>query len=215
MLRKVKKILIMVLALMFILLAIISYFAYIKYNDERKELLKQEIQDKISLGIPSEIPEENKKIEFISTEDGISVFNEIVFDGLTMDELTKKLDKSLTSNLTGTGKLFAEKSIEYGVDPYLMVSISLLETGCKWGCSYLTRECNNVGGMKGTPNCPGTTFRSFPTLEEGIDAFIANLYKNYYGKGLDTAEKIEKKYANGSNTWAKKVNNYMKQVKEK
>ena len=69
--------------------------------------------------------------------------------------------------------------------------------------------------MKGTPNCPGTSFRSFPTLEEGIDAFIANLSKNYYGKGLDTAEKIEKKYANGSNTWAKKVNNYMKQVKEK
>ena len=215
MIRNVKKILVIVLAIMFILFAIISYFAYIKYNDEKREKLKQEIQDKISLKTPSEIPDENKKIEFIATEEGNYVFSEIVFDGLTMDELTIKLDKSLTSNLTGTGKLFAEKSIEYGVDPYLMVSISLLETGCKWGCSYLTRECNNVGGMKGTPNCPGTSFRSFSTLEEGIDAFIANLSKNYYGKGLTTAELMEKKYANGSNTWARKVNNYMKQVKEK
>ena len=121
MMKNIKKILIIVLAIMFVLLAVISYFAYIKYNDEKRELLKKEIQDKISLKTPSEIPEENKKLEFIATEDGIPVFNEIVFDGLTIDELTKKLDKSLTSNLTGTGKLFAEKSIEYGVDPYLMV----------------------------------------------------------------------------------------------
>lgn len=211
--NKIKKILIIILAIMFILLAIISYFAYLKYNDEKYELLKDELQKKITLKTPEEIPSENKTINWTATNDGEEVFSEVVFDGLTIDELSKKLDKSLSSTLSGTGNIFATTSIEYGVDPYLMVAISLLETGCKWGCSYLTRECNNVGGMKGVPNCPGTSFRSFDTLEEGIEAFISNISKNYYQKGLTTAELMEKKYANGSTTWAKKVNNYVKSVK--
>ena len=213
MLKKIKKILIIVLAFMIILLSIISYFAYIKYSDKKSQLLKEELQSKISMEIA--IPDENKIMDWEATEDGISVFNEVVFDGLTMNELASKLDKSLTSTLTGTGKIYAETSIKYGVDPYLMVSISLLETGCKWGCSYLTRECNNVGGMKGTPTCPGTSFRQFDSLEEGIEAFIANISNNYYKKGLTTAELMANKYANGSTTWATKVNNYFNSVKAK
>lgn len=215
MIKKIKKILIIVLAFMFILLAVVSYFAFIKYSSKQHDLLKKELQEKISFQTLSEIPDENKQMKFLPIEDGKEVFNEVVFDGLTIDELSKKLDKSLTSNLTGTGHIFASKSVEYGIDPYLAVSISLLETGCKWGCSYLTRECNNVGGMKGYPTCPGTSFRQFNSLEEGIEIFIENIALNYYQKGLTNAELMANKYANGSTTWAAKVNNYLESVKAK
>ena len=161
------------------------------------------------------IPEENKKINFNpKTKKGEEIFVEVLYEGLTIDELALKLNKSLKSNLKGTGNLFAKYSIEYEVDPYLAVSIFLLETGCKWGCSRLVRECNNVGGMKGNPGCFGGSFRKFETLEDGIEAFIKLLSTGYYKKGLTTPELMEKKYAGGSNTWAAKVNNYINQVKE-
>lgn len=139
---------------------------------------------------------------------------EIVYDGLTLDELAAKLDRSLTSTLEGTGMLFAKSSIELGIDPYLAVAIVLHETGCKWTCSILVRECNNVGGMKGSPGCGGGSYRAFNTLEEGINSYLNNLYNNYYAKGLTTAETMNSKYA-ASTTWASKVNYYIDYIKQR
>lgn len=137
----------------------------------------------------------------------------IVFDGMTMSELSNKLNKSLNSTISGKGDLIASYSIEKGVDPYLAVSIMLLETGCNWTCSGLVQKCNNVGGQKGSPNCSGG-YRSYPTLDEGIKGFIDNLANNYYAKGLTTPEAMNSKYAE-STTWATKVRNYMSSVSAK
>lgn len=137
---------------------------------------------------------------------------EIVYDGLTLDELAAKLDRNLNSNISGYGMVFATKSLDLGLDPYLAVSIMLLETGCKWNCSYLMRECNNVGGMKGNPGCAGGSYKRFDTLEEGIDAFLNNLYYNYYAKGYTTPEQIGVRYAE-SKTWPSKVNYYINEIK--
>lgn len=137
----------------------------------------------------------------------------IVYDGMTMEELSAKLNRSLKSTISGKGELFASYSLEKGVDPYLAVSIMLLETGCNWTCSALVRNCNNVGGQKGSPNCSGG-YRSYPTLDDGIRGFIDNLANNYYAKGLTTPEAMNSKYAESS-TWAVKVNNYMSSVKAK
>ena len=79
----------------------------------------------------------------------------IVYDGMTLNELTEKLNRSLKSTIAGKGDVFASYSLERGVDPYLAVSIMLLETGCNWSCSSLMRKCNNVGGQKGSPSCDG------------------------------------------------------------
>ena len=59
-----------------------------------------------------------------------------VYEGMTIEELTDKLNRSLNSNVAGYGNLFATYSLEKGVDPYLAVAIMLHETGCKWKCSY-------------------------------------------------------------------------------
>ena len=73
-----------------------------------------------------------------------------VYDGMTLEELASKLDRSLKNELSGKGYLYASYSLEKGVDPYLAVAISLEETGCNWNCRQLVNTCNNVGGMKGS-----------------------------------------------------------------
>lgn len=164
------------------------------YNSKTKELDS----------IDSNNPESSNKVE---------IKDPIVFDGLTMKELTEKLDRTLSSNLDGYGYLFAEKSIELGLDPYLAVAITMLETGCKWGCSSLLRNCNNVAGIKGSPGCNGGSYKSFSSLEEGINYFLEMLYNNYYSKGLTTPEQINKRYAEDK-TWYIKVNNYIEDIKK-
>jgi len=132
-----------------------------------------------------------------------------VYKNMTMEELTDKLNNVLSSDLSGMGKYYAEYSIELGVDPYLAVAISMHETGCAWGCSYLAKQCNNIGGQKGT-GCG--SYKSYKTLKDGIYGFILNIKRNYVDYGLLTAEQMNPKYAEDPK-WSSKVNKYIKQIK--
>ncbi len=138
----------------------------------------------------------------------------IVFDGLTMEELTNKLNKSLNGVLNNKGNLFAIHSTNYGVDPYLATAIMLLETGCKWNCSYIATACNNFGGITGYPACGNSGYKAYNSIEEGIEGLFKNLYYNYYQYGLTDAYSIHKKYAQDPN-WAIYVNNYINEIKAK
>lgn len=131
----------------------------------------------------------------------------IVYEGLTLEELSIKLDNQLNSTLSGYGKTIATLSLERNVDPVVATSIILVETGCKWKCSYLVRNNYNVGGMRGRKG-----YMKFSSLEEGLRAFVGNLQKNYYEKGLTTPETMNKKYAENPN-WHKDVNYYVKLIK--
>lgn len=131
------------------------------------------------------------------------------YDGLTMEELASKLDRSLKNELSGKGYLYASYSLEKGVDPYLAVAISLEETGCTWNCSKLVKSCNNVGGMKGS-GCG--SYGAFPTLDDGIRAFIDNIYRNYVAYGLTTADTMNPKYAENP-MWSTNVNAYITKIK--
>lgn len=133
----------------------------------------------------------------------------IVYDNMTLDELSAKLDRVLNSTMSGKGYLIASYSLEQGVDPYIATAIILLETGCNSKCSTMVNTCNNVGGQKGS-GCG--SYASFATLDEGIMAFVDNLNKNYFSKGLTTASAIGPKYAE-SPLWATKVNNYINKIK--
>lgn len=134
---------------------------------------------------------------------------EIVYDGKTLDELVDTINNSLNSTISNKGNLIASYSLEKGVDPYMATAIMLHETGCKWNCSRLVRECNNVGGQKGS-GCGSYSY--FNSLDEGIIAFIDNLERNYISYGLTTPEQINPKYAEDPG-WAKKVNKYIEQIK--
>ncbi len=147
-----------------------------------------------------------QEIEIVSLKASSPV---IVYDGMTMEELAAKLELSLNSDLQGYGMSFAKYSIEYGVDPYLALAITLHETGCTWTCSSLVRKCNNVGGMKGS-GCG--SYASFSSLEDGIEAMIRNLANNYINVGLTTPETIGRKYA-ASEIWPVKIEYYINQIR--
>lgn len=148
--------------------------------------------------------------EFISVAK-TKISRKIVYENMTMEELGEKLEKSLNSNLTGKGLVFAKYAIKYNVDPYMAVSISLHETGCKWSCSTLVRRCNNIGGQKGNPACMGS-YQGFNTLDEGIESFFKNLKYNYIDYGLNTPEAINPKYAENKE-WHVNIRKYMNTIK--
>ena len=154
---------------------------------------------------------EAKSEEDLKKEALEAKMNEIVFEDLTLRELSDKLERSLNDTLQGQGYTFASLATELGINPYLAVAIVLHETGCKWQCSSLLKKCNNVGGMKGE-GCEGSSYAGFATLEEGISRYMHNLYDNYVSKGLTTAEAIGPKYA-ASTTWSTQVNTYMNEIK--
>lgn len=173
-------------------------------NNSSETLNQEELENTIQ-------DDENiEKIEEPKTE--VVKESDIVFDGLTKEELVAKLNRNLNSTLAGTGEIFANYALELGIDPYLAVAIVLHETGCSWNCSDLVNQCNNVGGLKGSPGCGGGSYAIFATLEEGISSFMNNLYKNYYAYGLTTPEAINSKYA-ASTTWASKINYYIDKIK--
>lgn len=133
----------------------------------------------------------------------------IVYDNMTLEQLSSKINRVLKSTMSGKGELVASYALEKGVDPYMATAIILLETGCNSTCSKMVNTCNNVGGQKGS-GCG--SYASFPTLDSGIMAFIDNLNKNYVSHGLTTPEAIGPKYAE-SPTWSMKVNNYINKIR--
>ena len=169
---------------------------------EKETQAKSEVIEKVDTNT-SETASEN--IE----ETQIEVQPEIVYDGLTMDELAAKLERSMKNELSGKGYLYASYSLEKGVDPYLALAISLEETGCNWNCSYILKTCNNVGGMIGS-GCG--SYSAWPTLDDGIRAFIDNIYKNYVAYGLTTADTMNPKYAENP-AWSTNVNRYISSIK--
>lgn len=92
---------------------------------------------------------------------------------------------------------------KYGVDEELALAIAKLETGHFTSDAYTAG--NNVGGMSidEEPMC-------FPSLERGVEAFVKNLYYNYYEQGLDTVDEIAKKYCPiNQEQWAETVKELM------
>ena len=166
----------------------------------RKEYFSEEVKEEIE-----KIKEEKRKEQL---EEELRL-QQVVYDNLTYSELVDKINRHLNSTLSGKGHLFVDYCLEFGVDPYLAVSIALHETGCKWNCSYLTNACNNVGGQKGY-GCG--EYASFNSIEEGIYAFVSNIYHNYYLFGLTNADLMNSKYAE-STTWASNVNRYINEIK--
>lgn len=188
-----------------------------EYNQELAVAIP-EVEEDITIVKETKIEEpkkeenvEKEEIQPLEEEKNVPtqelLIDPIVYDGLTLKELTAKLDRVLKSNLSNTGRYFAKYSIEYGVDPYIALAITLHETGCNGTCSKAVKQYNNVGGMK---NSGGLI--KFATLEEGIKGYIYNLKKNYYSKGLTTLEQMNKKYA-ASSSWSKQVNRYVNMIK--
>lgn len=100
-----------------------------------------------------------------------------------------------------------EEKIEVACDihdvPYdIAMAIARLETG--HFKSHAFRYKNNPGGLSINEEP-----MSFDTLDEGVEAFISNLSRNYIQEGLDTPKKIGKKYCPVNPKWASIVEELM------
>lgn len=175
---------------------------YSNINKKNKIVIADTLMD------PATINEEMVSDEIITTPE-IKEEKIIVYENMTYEELVDKLNRTLSSDLTGMGYAYATYSLELGVDPYLAVAISMHETGCTWSCSYLLKACNNVGGQKGE-GCG--EYKAYDTLEEGIYGFILNIKNKYVDYGLLTAEQMNPKYAEDP-MWASKVNKYIEKIR--
>ena len=200
-----------------VLISLLMIYLILTFIYSRFTLYKKEINDSMKLASNNSLEQINNSLFATSNqiiEDVVyqNTTGKIVYDGLTMQELTDKLNRSLNSTLAGKGEIFATHSLELGLDPYLMVAITLQETGCRWDCSYLVKACNNVGGQKGSPRCNGGAYKAYNTLDEGIIGYIDNIYYNYYLQGLKTAEEMNSKYAE-SKSWSYNVNSYVEKIK--
>lgn len=164
--------------------------------------IKKTVKKKTEIIEPKK--EVKKEQEVVKQEE---VIEEITYHGLTRDQIIDKSTRMLNSNLTGTGQYFVDYSIERGVDPLLSMAIVLQETGCYWNCSSLVIYHNNVGGMRGSNG-----YMSFPSMNEGIKAYIDNLYNNYVAYGLVTSETMGPKYAEDP-LWSQRVNAYIERIK--
>lgn len=202
--RSLEKIIISMVIILVVYLGYLNFGVkeYKNSNEVRSTANYIEVEKTSEIILP-----ENKE-EIIETEVVIEE-NPIVYDNKTLDELSETLNKSLSSTIIGKGYLIASYSLEKGVDPYMATAIILQETGCKWECSRLVRECNNVGGQKGS-GCGNYSY--FDSLDEGIMAFIDNLSINYVSQGLTTPEQINPKYAEDQN-WSKNVNKYIENIR--
>ncbi len=134
------------------------------------------------------------------------------YNGEKIDDIISRVNKYLKTELKNKGEFIVKTSIEKEVDPYLSASVILLESGCRWNCSKVVKNCNNVAGNVGKPNCGKGHYRKFATLDDGIE-YAIKVLSNYIKNGKNTPELIGPKYA-GTTTWAKKVNNYMKLLKK-
>ena len=178
------------------LVILITSSLIIGYKESKKEVLVEKVVIKNATYLSDSLLVEEELEE-----------EAIVYEGLTLEELGLKIDNVLNSTLTGYGNTIASLALDKGVDPVVAASIILVETGCKWTCSSLVRNANNVGGMKSS----GGKYATFATLQDGLEAFINNLANNYYAKGLTTPEAINTKYAANPN-WHQDVYYYVEAI---
>ena len=128
------------------------------------------------------VSEETKETEILEVEDVNKV--EEVVDKCMMDYTSCKIK---------------EVAIREGITDWkIPVAIARHECGYKDN-QYLSnafKNKNNVGGMMYYDTTTKSSYlMAFDTIDEGVEAFVSNLKRNYFNMGLDTIEKIQPKYA--------------------
>lgn len=146
----------------------------------------------------------------ISKSGNNSVTNVVIQKNPEKDTvITKPVEKTAKGISENTAKveLTIEQKIQkacetHGVPFDIALAISRLETGWFTSDAYLYR--NNPGGLS-----KNEIPISFSSIDEGVEAFVSNLYKNYISEGLCTPSEIGEKYCPVDSNWASKVESLM------
>ena len=155
--------------------------AKVKYELNKNDKLKLD-EEHFEEQKNNKVSEETKETEILEVEDVNKV--EEVVDKCMMDYTSCKIK---------------EVAIREGINDWkIPVAIARHECGYKDN-QYLSnafKNKNNVGGMMYYDTTTKSSYlMSFDTIDEGVEAFVSNLKRNYFNMGLDTIEKIQPKYA--------------------
>ena len=148
-------------------------------NDEKIKLDEEHFEEQKDIKVSEETKQESEVLE---VED-INKVEEVV-DKCMMDYTSCKIK---------------EVAIREGITDWkIPVAIARHECGYKDN-QYLSnafKNKNNVGGMMYYDTTTKSSYlMTFDTIDEGVEAFVSNLKRNYFNLGLDTIEKIQPKYA--------------------
>ena len=137
------------------------------------------------------------------------------YDGENYGNIGKKIEKYLVKTpLEGYGEYIAKRSVNKGVNPYLIGAIIIVNSNCQIQCSAIVEKCHNVGDLKGsTGGCFGGSYKKYFSYEDGIDDLINYVLLNFYANDLKTPGAIYKKYDKNS-AWSYKVSRYMDSIRK-
>lgn len=177
---------------------ILAGFAMILFGTSSIWTVKDDILDenppkeaeKVVVETKKDISEEDEEPEAINIVaiDGHLIENTDILDVTERDKKPK-----ISDGTTIEEKLAIACDI-YDVPYDIVLAIARLETG--WFSSDAYIYGNNPGGMS-VNEVPIT----YSSLDEGVEAMVSNLAKNYFGIGLTTPEEIGSKYCPINPDW--------------
>ena len=172
-----------------LILISILYFLFLSYNyHSRNNLISQN---------------PNSKVSFAALPSIENVLGDSIVSKDARIEIVKQFFAKYKSPLESFASNIIEDADKYGLDFRLLPAIAMQESNL---CKKIIVDSFNCWGF-GIYGKKVTRFESFP---EAIDTVSKTLAKNYIAGGLDTPEKIMKKYTPSSNgSWAYSVNHFM------
>lgn len=138
----------------------------------------------------------------------------VEYDGENYAAVGKKIEKYLVkTTLENYGEYIAKKSINKGVNPYLIAAMIIINSNCEVQCNAIVDKCNNVGDLKGTSGgCFGGTYKRYNTLQDGIDDLINYVLLDLYANDLKNPNAFYQRYEKNS-AWSYRVTRYMERIK--
>lgn len=174
---------------------ILAGFAMILFGTSSIWTAKDDISDENPPIEAEKIVVETKK----DISENVEAINIVAIDGHLientdiLDVTERDKEPKISDGETIEEKLAIACDI-YDVPYDIVLAIARLETG--WFSSDAYIYGNNPGGMS-VNEVPIT----YSSLDEGVEAMVSNLAKNYFGIGLTTPEEIGSKYCPINPDW--------------
>ena len=192
--------------IIYVILALAIYGAYdLVPNKKGIYNLSVNLIEKVEAKVKYELNKNNKELkldkEHFEKQKDIKKVEETkqeteILEVEDVNKVEEVVDKCM---MDYTSCKIKEVAIREGITDWkIPVAIARHECGYKDN-QYLSnafKNKNNVGGMMYYDTTTKSSYlMSFDTIDEGVEAFVSNLKRNYFNVGLDTIEKIQPKYA--------------------
>lgn len=147
-----------------------------------------------------------KEIRYAALPTAENIFQDSITETNAQAEILRQFFHKYGSPLEPLSQLIVDTSEKYGLDPRLLPSIAMTESG---GCEKIPAGSHNCWGF----GIYGGKILHFNSYEEGIETVAKTLSTKYKARGLETPEEIEKQYTPNSNGhWQSSVYQFMNEL---